>query len=56
MQPEKILVKLPWSQIARIIATLIKSARGGISREEGEELIELLAELLAALATGLQVK
>lgn len=56
MQPEKIIVKLPWAQIARLIATLIKSARGGINREEGEELLEQLSELLAALATGLAVK
>jgi hypothetical protein len=56
MQPEKIIVKLPWAQIARLIATLVKSARGGISKAEGEELLEQLADLLAALAAGLAVK
>lgn len=40
---------MPWSKVGVLIATLIKSARGGISKEE-EELLEQLADVVAHLA------
>lgn len=54
MNSEKILVKVPWSKVAILIATLVKSAKGGISREEAEELLEQLSDIIVHLAVGLK--
>jgi hypothetical protein len=51
---EKIIVKVPWSKVAMLIATLIKSAKGGISREEAEELLEQLSDIIVHLAVGMK--
>jgi len=51
---DKILVKVPWSKVALLIATLIRSAKGGITREEAEELLEQLGEIIVHLAVGLK--
>ena len=51
---EKIIVKVPWSKVAVLIATLIKSAKGGISREEAEELLEQLSDIIVHLAVGMK--
>lgn len=54
MNSEKILVKVPWSKVAILIATLVKSAKGGISRDEAEELLEQLSDIIVHLAVGLK--
>ncbi len=50
MNQQQVLVKVPWSKVGILIATLIKSAKGGISKEESEELLEQLADVIAHLA------
>ena len=54
MTNEKILVKIPWSKVAVLIATLVRSAKGGISKEEGEELLEQLADIIVHIATAVR--
>lgn len=51
---DKILVKVPWSKVALLIATLIRSAKGGITKDEAEELLEQLGEIIVHLAVGLK--
>lgn len=51
---DKTLVKVPWSKVALLIATLIRSARGGITKEEAEELLEQLGDIIVHLALGLK--
>jgi hypothetical protein len=50
MNQQQVLIRVPWSKVGMLIATLIKSARGGISKEESEELLEQLADVVAHLA------
>ncbi len=54
MNSEKILVKVPWAKVAILIATLVRSAKGGISKDEAEELLEQLSDIIVHLATGLK--
>jgi hypothetical protein len=54
MNSDKILVKVPWSKVAILIATLVRSAKGGISKDEAEELLEQLSDIIVHLATGLK--
>ena len=54
MTSDKILVKVPWSKVALLIATLIRSAKGGITREESEELLEQLGDVVVHLAAGMK--
>lgn len=54
MNSDKILVKVPWSKVALLIATLVRSAKGGITREESEELLEQLSDIIVHLAVGLK--
>lgn len=51
---EKLIVKVPWSKVALLVSTLIKSARGGITKEEAEELLEQLSEIIVHLAVGMK--
>lgn len=51
---EKLIVKVPWSKVAILVSTLIKSARGGINKEEAEELLEQLSEIIVHLAVGMK--
>jgi hypothetical protein len=51
---EKLIVKVPWSKVALLVSTLIKSARGGINKEEAEELLEQLSEIIVHLAVGMK--
>lgn len=51
---EKLIVKVPWSKVALLVSTLIKSARGGITKEESEELLEQLSEIIVHLAVGMK--
>lgn len=50
MNSDKILVKIPWAKVALLIATLVRAAKGGISKEEGEELLEQLADIIVHVA------
>jgi hypothetical protein len=47
---EKVVANIPWSNIMRLIAKLVRYGKGGITKEEardlGEELLLLAAELL----------
>ncbi len=54
MQTEKILVKIPWAKVAILIATLVKSAKGGISKDEAEELLEQLSDIIVHIATAVR--
>lgn len=49
---EKVIVKVPWSKVATLIVTLVKSAKGGISKAEGEELLEQLADIVIHVAVS----
>jgi len=51
---EKLIVKVPWAKVALLVSTLIKSARGGITKEESEELLEQLSEIIVYLAVGMK--
>lgn len=51
---EKLIVKVPWAKVALLVSTLIKSARGGITKEESEELLEQLSEIIVHLAVGMK--
>jgi len=52
MTSEKILVKIPWAKVAILITTLVKSAKGGISKDEAEELLEKLSDIIVHIATA----
>jgi len=54
MNSEKILIKVPWAKVAILIATLVRSSKGGISKDEAEELLEQLTDIIVHLATGLK--
>ena len=54
MNTDKILVKVPWSKVAVLIATLVKSAKGGISKEESEELLEQLSDIVVHIAIAVK--
>lgn len=54
MDAKQVVIRVPWSKVAVLIATLIKSAKGGISREEGEELLEQLSDIIVHIAVGMK--
>jgi hypothetical protein len=54
MNTDKILVKVPWAKVAILIATLVKSAKGGITKDEAEELLEQLTDIIVHLATAVK--
>ena len=54
MNSDKILVKVPWSKVALLVATLIRSAKGGITKDEAEELLEQLGDIIVHLAVGMK--
>ena len=39
-------IKLPWSQIGMLIGKLVKSSRGGIDKQEAEDLLGDLADII----------
>jgi hypothetical protein len=47
---EKIVAVIPLQKVFRLIGHLLAFAKGGISREEGEILLEDLAGIAAAIA------
>ena len=44
-------IKLPIVKIAKLIGTLVKSAKGGIDEAEAEELLEQLSDLVVIIIT-----
>jgi len=54
MNTNKILVKVPWAKVAMLIGALIKSAKGGISKEEAEDLLEQLSDIVVHIATAVK--
>ena len=39
-------IKLPWSQIGLLIGKLVKVSRGGINKDEAEDLLGDLADII----------
>lgn len=46
----EVLVKVPWTEVVIVVSKLIKFSKGGISRDEGKELVSLLAVLGSQIA------
>ena len=46
----ELLVKVPWTDVVIVVSKLIKFSKGGISKDEGKELVSLLAVLGAQIA------
>jgi hypothetical protein len=44
-------IKLPIVKIAKLIGTLIRSAKGGIDEAEAEELLEQLSDVVVIIIT-----
>jgi hypothetical protein len=57
---EQVKIKIPFGKVASFAASLVVKARGGISKEEGHEilaeLMELLADVLAENASAVAGK
>lgn len=51
---EKIVLSLPWSKIVKLAATLFRSVQGGISKAEGEVLMEQLSEIIVEIASAVK--
>jgi len=51
MTPEKIISTIPLAKIFKLIGQLLKFAKGGISHDEAEILLETLAEIAGDVAT-----
>lgn len=52
MKPEEMLIKVPWSDVVKIIVMLVKFSKGGISKEEGKILTNALLELVCHVSEG----
>jgi len=46
-------IKIPWAKVGLLIGKLVKSARGGIDKDEAEDLLGDLAEIAAQIAIQL---
>jgi len=46
-------VMIPWARVGLLIGKLVKSARGGIDKEEAEDLLGDLADIAAYIAIQL---
>lgn len=44
------IVKVPWTEVVIVVSKLIKFSKGGISKDEGKELVSLLAVLGSQIA------
>ena len=51
----EVLIKVPWGDVAIVVARLIKFSKGGISKDEAKELVSLLSVLGTEVALGLQL-
>lgn len=49
-------IKIPWARVGLLIGKLVKSARGGIDKEEAEDLLADLADIAVFIATQLGSK
>ena len=56
MKPEEMLVKIDWSKIVKIIVSLVKFSKGGITRDESKLLVNMLLELVADLTDDIFVE
>jgi hypothetical protein len=45
-------IKIPWAEVVVIVSRLLKFSKGGINRDEGKELISLLAVLGTQIAVA----
>lgn len=54
MDAKQIVIRVPWGKVGLLIGTLVKSAKGGISKEEAEELLEQLAEIVVYISSGIK--
>ena len=46
----EVLVKVPWTDVVIVVSKLLKFSKGGISKDEGKELVSLLTVLGAQVA------
>ena len=53
MTGKEVLIKLPFVRIAALIVKLIKLSKGGLTKEEGLELLEDLADIAFDVAQKL---
>jgi hypothetical protein len=49
-------IKLPIVKIAKLIGTLIRSAKGGIDEAEAEDLLEQLSDVVVIIVTQVAIK
>jgi len=50
MMNTEVLVKVPWTDVVIVVSKLLKFSKGGISKDEGKELVSLLTVLGAQVA------
>lgn len=46
-------IKIPWASVGLLIGKLVKSARGGIDKDEAEDLLGDLAEITVLITLQL---
>jgi len=46
-------IKIPWIKVGLLIGKLVKAAKGGIDKEEAQDLLGDLAEIAAHIALQL---
>ena len=46
-------IKVPWPRVGILIGKLVKSASGGIDKEEAEDLLKDIADIVAFIAIQL---
>lgn len=49
-------IKIPWIKVGLLIGKLVKAAKGGIDKEEAQDLLGDLAEIAAHIALQLANK
>ena len=49
-------IKIPWIKVGLLIGKLVKSARGGIDKEEAQDLLGDLADIAADIAIQLSAQ
>jgi hypothetical protein len=46
-------IKIPWIKVGLLLGSLVKAAKGGIDKEEAQDLLGDLAEIAAHIALQL---
>jgi len=46
-------IRIPWVRVGMLIGKLVKAAKGGIDKEEAEDLLSDLAEIAVQIAVQL---